>query len=156
MRAMIYERAGSQRKRCILISGMLLLTLNALQAQANLPEPIRDGLEALSRGGYALALEHWTRNWTSADDEAKRQTLDSAFAELVVLADQPIGYEIVRVAGVSPRLVRVYALVLHRRQPVYVILVGYRAEAAWSVTNITFHTVAERVFPVDLLVTERP
>jgi hypothetical protein len=119
-------------------------------AQTPLPAPIQRGLDAIATGGYRAAMREWTAAWTE-EDIATRDRLQSAFDNLTEAAGPPIGYEVMRATWLTPGLVRVYVVLRHRGQPVFLLLVGYRGEPDWMVSAIQFHTDPQEVIPAWIL-----
>jgi hypothetical protein len=95
----------------------------------------------------------WTSTWTAPDDVAKRQAFLNSCDVLTQFG--PVrGYDLVRVVSVGPNLQRVYGVVRYENQPIYLLLVAYRASTVWKVTSINWHTNSENVFPPEILAPE--
>jgi hypothetical protein len=116
------------------------------QQEAQVPEIVRSGLEALTTSGYAEALDIWTANWGNEADGPQRADLAAAFERLFAAYGPPHATETVAIVDVGARVRRFYCVLMHDALPVYLLLVAYRAPDGWRVTSIFFNTVMDEVF----------
>ena len=141
--------------RAIVLLGALL-TPTMISAQQSLPPPVQAGLDSLARGHCEVAFRIWTASWTSTPDgAAKRETMVGSCKPIGGLGSIS-GYDIIHVVPVTENLMRVYVLLKYEIQPVYLLLVAYRADATWRVTSVNWNTNSENVLPPNLLFPENP
>ena len=139
----------------ILVISLIAVTPLRLACQ-EVPSPAAEGFDLLTRGHPDSTVALWTLTWVSTQDAAKKEQLLSSFRQLPEVAGTVVGYDLIRVVDVTPHLRRVYVLLRCVRQPVYFLVVLYRARDRWTVSTVNWHTDADQVLPSTLFGAERP
>jgi len=125
-------------------------------ASQELPHVATQGLDFLVRDQPDSAVALWASSWISASDAGKREQLLDSFRQLSQAAGQALGYDLIRTIEITPHLQRAYFLLRCQKQPVYFLLVLYRARDRWTVSTVNWHTDADHVLPPTLFGAEHP
>jgi hypothetical protein len=145
---------GGYLVRSALVAIALLVCATPLRAQA-LPAFIGRGFDKLLAGRPDSAVYEWTWAWDTTE-AAKREQLVTGFRQVVSYAGKVVGYDTIRIVELTPNLRRAYFLLRCQTQPVYLMLVLYRATDRWVVTSVNLHTNADNVLPPTLVSPEQP
>jgi hypothetical protein len=145
-----------ERVRIPIVLMWLFVALPLHAASQDLPAVATQGLDYLVKDQPDSAVALWTMIWISPADAGKRQTLVDSFRQLPQIAGPVLGYDLIRTVEVTPHLQRLYFLLRCQRQPVYVLLVLYRARDRWTVSGVNWHTDADHVLPPTLFGAEHP
>lgn len=133
-----------------LLVGMILFVLHGLHTvQAQLPDPVAQGLHAVEAGDYDRAIDEWTKAWRpSAATDSARTRLKTSLANL---ADRPSGWELIRDEAIAKTVHRYYVVVFAERDPLYLVLEAYhRPDGVWTVEYIVFNTSLNKLPPLDV------
>lgn len=129
----------------------LLLTVLAFPLNANcqdaLPPIVNGGFDLLISDGPDAAIDHWAASWTSDDDLLRKAQLKSAFRPLQESLGEPDGYEIIEADWIGARVVEVFAVVFHPKQPLFFYLRAYDSTTGWLISNVNANTSMSEVFP---------
>jgi hypothetical protein len=124
-----------------------------LFAQAELAPVVRQGLDALRDSRCQDAFNLWTKSWP----EAQKSQMAASCPALEQYGGSIHGYDIVRTLEITPHLRRVYVVLLYQIQPIYMMLVVYRAgDADWRVNTVNWNSNPDKVFPTSLIPPQNP
>jgi len=137
----------------ILIAVLVLIAPARLAGQADLPRPVKDGLEALGAGNCEKALTLWTDSWT----DTQKAQMAATCPALKQYGGSVHGYDVLRVVDISPHVRRVYAVLLYDMQPVYLMVIAYQPTGPdWKVGAVNWNTDPDQVIPPQILPPQRP
>lgn len=143
------------RSGIALVASLFVCASSVAAQQPELPAVATNGLSLLEAGQCDSAFSYWASSWTGPTEAGKREQLMAGCA-LLNQFGVPVGHDVIRVVEVTPHLVRGYVMVRYASQPVYLMLVAYRADSAWKVTSINWHTAYDKVVPSSIFGPERP
>ena len=127
----------------------------SMQAQMNVPDIVTKGLAAYEKSGGVVAMATWLKGSPIETDTTTKMTVTGGIAQIETLYGKMIGFETIRVANVTPSMLRVYVMLKFERGPVFFSFDCYRAEKDWTIPFIDFNSKAGSILPASILAGDR-
>jgi hypothetical protein len=132
---------------------LLVATPQRVAAQDEVPRIVQQGIALLRSGNCGQAFDLWAGHWP---DPQKSQMSDSCS----LLQDNGgalKGYDLLRVVTITPRLARIYLVLVYERQPIYFMFVAYKPDTPdWTINTINWNSDPDKVIPKEIVPPMRP